>query len=179
MDDVFVWLRIVDVTDEMDVAAHGLRAVALDRVRVVDRVPVPGLVVRLVAVLSRVADRNRRMDRNHLKSLVRVLVQSNLGITANQNHVLVHRNAIAMSPALVPDHAQSRIHVRVPSPRTTNRVRDPDRAPVLHDPTQGLAIARSRMISHTISPVLHLPKITITLRSVMKAWRIESKCALF
>lgn len=75
MDDVFVWLRIVDVTDEMDVAAHGLRAVALDRVRVVDRVPVPGLVVRLVAVLSRVADRNRRMDRNHLKSLVRVLVQ--------------------------------------------------------------------------------------------------------
>lgn len=84
-----------------------------------------------------------------------------------------------MSHALVPDHAQSRIHVRVPSPRTTNRVRDPDRAPVLHDPTQGLAIARSRMISHTISPVLHLPKITITLRSVMKAWRIESKCALF
>lgn len=178
MDDEFAWSRIVDVTDGMDVVARDLPAVAPGHVHAVDHVLVLVRVVRRAADPSREADRNRRMDRNPLKNLVHVHAQTNRATTANQNHVPARRNAIAMSPVLVRVHVRSRILARVPSPRITSRVHAPDPAPARHDPIQDRAIARNRRISRTINHVRHHPKITITLRSVMKVWRIEHKSVL-
>uniref|UniRef100_A0A182SWZ3 Uncharacterized protein n=1 Tax=Anopheles maculatus TaxID=74869 RepID=A0A182SWZ3_9DIPT len=78
-----------------------------------------------------------------------------------------------MSPAPGHGHAPSPTPVRAPSPRITSPARAPVPAPVRHVPIHDRVIVRSPRTNRTTSPARRHPKITITPRSVMKAWRID------
>lgn len=136
---------------------------------------VPGLApVDLRAVAqSLVAARNPRMDRNRRKNLVLVHVQINLVTTASRNHALGHRNGIGMNPDRARDRVRSHTLAHVPSPRTTNPARDHARGLALRVPILDPVTVRNPQTSPMTSRVRHHPKITITLRSVMKAWKTK------
>lgn len=148
---------------------------AADRDRAHGVVPVPGLVLgaRRVAAPSLAAAQSQRTDRNRPKSRAHVHARTNLVITASRNHAHGHRNGTGMSPALARGLVRSHTPDHVPSRRTTSPVRALGRAHARPAPNPDPAIVPSPRTSRTTSPARPHPKITITLRSVMKAWKIK------
>lgn len=176
MDVASAWWRIAGVTVAMVVAVPVPRAVVQDHAHAVVLGPGPVLVVHREAVQSPAAARSRRTVRNPRKSLAHVHVRTNHGITANRNHALDHQSGIVMSHALAHDRVLSRILALVQSQRTTSRARALVPAHAHHALTLDPAIVRSLRTSPTTSLDRHHPKITITLQSVMKAWKIRCVC---
>lgn len=158
---------------EMDADVPDHRAAARDHGHAGVLVPGPAHVALREAAPSLAAVRSRRMDRNRRKSLALVLVRTNLAITASRNHAPDHRNEIGTSQDLARGHARSHTLAHVPSPRTTNPARVLDLGRAHRAPIRDPVIVRNRQTSPMTSLDRHHQKITITLRSVMKAWKIK------
>lgn len=156
---------------DADVPAH--RAAARDHAHAAVLVPGLALVAPREAAPNLAAVQSRRMDRNHRKNLALVPVRTNLAITASRNHAPDRRNEIGTSRDLARGHARSHTLAHVPSPRTTNPARVLDLGHAHRVPIRDPVIVRNRLTSPTTSLDRHHQKITITLRSVMKAWKIR------